>query len=334
MIIEKTVLVDLVDEFITKNCNPIFPEESKFHFKTYLKKDENNCFTVVDKENCIKCIFEKEFLKSYFSAYPSYVKLEHYDGMLIMIKKAFFDVLQYKNVNRTISYRVVLIIKEFDLDSAQKMNNDIYNSKYKNVNFEPRIEQHMTTFIYNYVKSQIESQEEKKKPREQRKKYYFNHDCISATNFIKKNFIPVNNVGSLYSILPEDANIWFLNSKNIEDFDGINDYDGNGSYTLKEIEIGKKDFDDDVIDDNITVENLQKLDFSSLFCKEPSAIKEDSTIIGSKRKRSDSDLSTLPISLQNLIKRMEKQPMITKYIYEKYMTYKRYNSNEYKKDNS
>ena len=91
---------------------------------------------------------------------------------------------------------------------------------------------------------------------------------------------------------------------------------------------------DDVIDDNITVENLQKLDFSSLFCKEPSAIKEDSTIIGSKRKRSDSDLSTLPISLQNLIKRMEKQPMITKYIYEKYMTYKRYNSNEYKKDNS
>ena len=325
MIIEKTILADLVDEFITKNCNPLFPEESQFHFKTYLKKDENNCFTVVDKENCIKCIFEKTFLKSYFSAYPSYVKLEQYDGMLIMIKHAFFDVLQYKNVNRTISYRVVLIIKEFDLDSAQKMNNEIYNSKYKNVNFEPRIEQHMTTFIYNYVKNQIESQENKNK-------YYYSHDCINVNNFKNNNFSTLKNFGSEYKILPEEKNIGFINSKNIDYFEGINDDDA--TYTLKEIEIGKKEIDDNIIDDNITVENLHKLDFSSLFCNEPSSIKENSEIIGNKRNRSDSDLSYLPISLQNLIKRMEKQPIITKYIYDKYMTYKRYNSNEYKKDNN
>ena len=66
MIIEKSILSSLVDKFISTNCSPLFPEESEFKFKTYLKKDENNCFTVIDKENSIKCLFDKQFLQNHF----------------------------------------------------------------------------------------------------------------------------------------------------------------------------------------------------------------------------------------------------------------------------
>lgn len=357
MIIEKSILSSLVDKFISTNCSPLFPEESEFKFKTYLKKDENNCFTVIDKENSIKCLFDKQFLQMYFSTYPSYVKLEHYEGTLIMIKKAFFDVLFYKNVNKTISYRIILIIKEFDLDAAQKMSNEIANAKYKNVNFEPKIEQKMKIFYYNYLKSKIE--------KDDNNNNILHHLSLNAENFIKNKYNPDRNYGSVMKILPKGKTFCFLNSKNEDDYANLKKNEDSESFTIKEIEI--EDIDDqfkqdkkDALNDNITIENLHKLDVKSLFYQQPSQKEKenkdfshyelvdlkqfrDDKLIGSKRERVNDtlfnanseereDLEKMPVSIQNLIKKMENQPPLNVNIFEKYKNYKKFNSNEYTKD--
>ena len=72
MIEENLILSPLVQKFIDNNCDNSSIDENSFRFKTYLKKDDNDCFTIIDKENCIKCIFEKKYLEEYFSKLPSY----------------------------------------------------------------------------------------------------------------------------------------------------------------------------------------------------------------------------------------------------------------------
>ena len=139
MIIEKSVLGNLVLDYLEKIINKEETSSLNLSFKTYLKKDENNCYTILDKENSIKCIFEKNFLKEYLSQYPSYTNFNQFDGMLIMVKKSHFDILFFKNVNKTISYRIILIISEFILDQAQKISNNLDGHNYININFVPEV---------------------------------------------------------------------------------------------------------------------------------------------------------------------------------------------------
>ena len=58
------------------------------------------------------------------SKYIFYIKLDS----LILIKKYLLDVLVIKNLNKTISLRVILYIQEFEVDIAQKSKdkNNIY----------------------------------------------------------------------------------------------------------------------------------------------------------------------------------------------------------------
>jgi hypothetical protein len=85
MLIEKNALLSWVEKFIERGCNSIQNDENEIpKIKTYFKKDENNCFTIVDKEYSIKCVFDKNFLSDYLAAQPSYVKLDNFDGKFII----------------------------------------------------------------------------------------------------------------------------------------------------------------------------------------------------------------------------------------------------------
>ena len=96
-----------------KNNNMVF-------FKSYLKKDESNCFTIVDIKNSIKCLFNQEYLSDFLNQYPSYISLNNFDGTLIYVKKCYYDILFNKEGEERVNSKVILIIENFDLDQAQK----------------------------------------------------------------------------------------------------------------------------------------------------------------------------------------------------------------------
>ena len=333
MIEENLILSPLVQKFIDNNCDNSSIDKNSFRFKTYLKKDDNDCFTIIDKENCIKCIFEKKYLEEYFSKLPSYNNINQFDGMLILIKKALFDIIFYKNVNKTISYRVVLIIKEFDLDQAQKMNENRYNKKYLNVNFVPEVENKLKNFYFNYIKKIVSLDENQKNIN--------NHCKFNAANFIDKKFD--GEIKSIINIF-NDKSFYFLNSKNIDDFE---DLEKNTS--LKEIDIKIDNSISTEDNNNITIDKLENLDFKSLFFNQPSQNNKNKKdfseyenvdinaknnyykMIGNKREREkyEKKEKNLPIEIQNLITRMKNEPPLTHEIFEKYKNYKKFSSNEY-----
>jgi hypothetical protein len=130
---------------------------------------------------------------------------------------------------------------------------------------------------------------------------------------------------------------------------------------------------DDDNDDVITVEKLSKLDFKALFYKQPSQVDKEKKdfshyekinlnneqMIGNKRERNkinmnnnmtsnnnnnngcesedkekNDDLEKMPVGIKNLIKKMEGKPQLTIRVFEKYKNFKKYNSNEYVRDNN
>ena len=140
--INKSLLINSAN---TKNNNMIF-------FKSYLKKDESNCFTIVDIKNSIKCLFNKDYLSEYLNQYPSYISLNNFDGTLIYVKKCYYDILFNKEGEEKINSKVILIIEDFDLDQAQKMSNELYNQKYLDINLNPDIEDKLDDIYYDYSK--------------------------------------------------------------------------------------------------------------------------------------------------------------------------------------
>jgi hypothetical protein len=69
---------------------------------------------------------------------------------MILIKKYHFDVLMVKNVNKTISIRVVLYVQDFEVDIAQRAKDK--NIIRKNVNTNPKIVEKLKDFYYNFTK--------------------------------------------------------------------------------------------------------------------------------------------------------------------------------------
>ena len=70
---------------------------------------------------------------------------------MVLIKKYNFDVLIVKNINNTLSIRIVLFIKEFEVDLNQKliMNN---NNLRPNVNRSVELISDLQIFFYNFSK--------------------------------------------------------------------------------------------------------------------------------------------------------------------------------------
>ena len=81
MLIERNILLPLIEKFIENNCDiHNTNEDEKMKLKSYLKKDEHNCFTIYDKEHSIKCIFDKEFLNNYLNEHASHMKFDNFDS--------------------------------------------------------------------------------------------------------------------------------------------------------------------------------------------------------------------------------------------------------------
>ena len=190
-----------------KNNNMIF-------FKSNLKKDESNCFTIVDIKNSIKCLFNQEYLSEFLNQYPSYISLNNFDGTLIYVKKCYYDILFNKVGQEKVNAKVILIIEDFDLDQAQKMSNELYNQKYLDINLNPDIEDKLDDIYYNIIKEKTDIDEFAQNNINEHLKIdfdmFFENKIFGGIN---KNII-----SSEINISPIDKIAWFYSGHNINDF--------------------------------------------------------------------------------------------------------------------
>ncbi len=365
-------------------------------FKSYLKKDESNCFTIVDIKNSIKCLFNKEYLSEYLNQYPSYISLNNFDGTLIYVKKCYYDILFNKEGEEKINSKVILIIEDFDLDQAQKMSNELYNQKYLDINLNPDIEDKLDDIYYNMIKEKTDIDRTAHENINEHLKIDF--DMF----FDNKNFGGINKniISSEINISPKDKIAWFYSETNINNFKELSNEED--IMNVHEIQLKNNDNNNNLnnsenINNNneknnhnnkieITEDKLKNLGFKNLLggniiMKNKNKIVNGFDLLNKKRERDNyikkiykngnNDIeeektimengkynngniyieqnkqkkynggefeqnkkysNSLPIVIQNLMVKMKKKEPITFNIFEKYKTYKKLNSNEYKKE--
>jgi len=264
MLTEKHVLLSLVEMFIDDGC---VKNEQRHLFKSYLKKDEFNCFNIIDKDYSIKCVFDKEFLKIFFSHLPSYVKFDSFDNSMVLIKKSYFDVLFTKNLNKTVSVRIVLYIEDFEVDFSIKAR-----AEYKmiNVNSHVRILEKLKEFYYKFTNIELKNN--------------FHPDYLEAKNFINKQF-PMNYNSdsknrSYYKILKHGYDNYLMNTGIC--LENKNNY-------IYEAYSFENDEQEVVKEKNtlLTNENINKINFKKLFVKEPNEINIENILVGKKTERDE-----------------------------------------------
>ena len=375
--INKSILMNSAN---IKNNNMIF-------FKSYLKKDESNCFTIVDIKNSIKCLFNQEYLSEFLNQYPSYISLNNFDGTLIYVKKCYYDILYNKEGEEKVNAKVILIIEDFDLDQAQKMSNELYNQKYIDINLNPDIEDKLDDIYYNIIKEKTDLDIYAKDNIDEHLKIDFD------VFFDNKNFGGINKkiISSEINISPKDKIAWFYSGHNTNDFKELSNEED--IMNIHEIQLYNNETNNIETKNKINLKNnkneitedkLKNLDFKSLlgvniYKGNNNKITNGFSLLNKKTKREkynfynngNNDIeeekmifeygkynngniymeqnqqiknirgdfeqnkkknNILPVSIQNLMVRMQKKEAITLNIFEKYKTYKKLNANEYKKE--
>ena len=288
--INKSLLINSAN---IKNNNMIF-------FKSYLKKDESNCFTIVDIKNSIKCLFNKDYLSEYLNQYPSYISLNNFDGTLIYVKKCYYDILFNKEGEEKINSKVILIIEDFDLDQAQKMSNELYNQKYLDINLNPDIEEKLDDIYYNMIKEKTDIDKNAQENINEHLKIDF--DMF----FDNKNFggiiINKNIISSEINISPKDKIAWFFSETNINNFKELSNEED--IMNVHEIQLKNNDnnlkINDNINNNNdnnnqnnkieITEDKLKNLGFKNLlgqniFMKNKNKIMNGFDLLNKKRER-------------------------------------------------
>ena len=183
-------------------------------FKSYLKKDESNCFTIVDIKNSIKCLFNKEYLNDYMNGFPSYVSLNNCEGVCIYVRKCYYDILFNKEGEDKINSKVVLIIEDFGLDQSNKMTNSSFNQKYIDINLEPEIEDKLDTIYYNMIREKTDVDKNAIDNINEHLKVDFDM-FLENKNFggINKNIISYE-----INICPKNKVAWFYSGTDINNF--------------------------------------------------------------------------------------------------------------------
>ena len=183
-------------------------------FKSYLKKDESNCFTIVDIKNSIKCLFNKDYLSDYMSGFPSYVSLNNCEGVCIYVRKCYYDILFNKEGEDKINSKVVLIIEDFGLDQSNKMTNSSFNQKYVDINLEPDIEDKLDTIYYNMIREKTDVDKNAIDNINEHLKVDFDM-FLENKNFggINKNIISYE-----INICPKNKVAWFYSGTDINKF--------------------------------------------------------------------------------------------------------------------
>ena len=385
----------LINSSNNKHNNMIF-------FKSYLKKDESNCFTIVDIKNSIKCLFNQEYLSGFLNQYPSYISLNNFDGTLIYVRKCYYDILFNKEGEEKINAKIILIIEDFDLDQAQKMSNELYNQKYLDINLNPDIEDKLDDIYYNMIKEKTDIDIKAQTNIDEHLKIDFDM-FFDSQNFggINKNIIT-----SEINISPEDKIAWFFSGTDINNFKELsneedimnvheinlknnianniqqnNDEENNNNknQTKNNVKNNKNEITDEKlkhlgIKSLLGVNNFMKNNNNKMnnkleilnkkrerekynnmkknYKKGNNDIEEEKNIMENNKyngnlfkeqnqqkkilaadiEQNKKLISSLPYELQNLIVKMSKKEPITFNIFEKYKSYKKLNSNEYKKE--
>jgi hypothetical protein len=89
--IERNVLLPLVENFITNKCisNCLADDDEQEKLKSFIKKDENSCYSIFDKDHSIKCVFDKKFLDNYLGEQPSHIKFESFESKIYLYFRFF-----------------------------------------------------------------------------------------------------------------------------------------------------------------------------------------------------------------------------------------------------
>ena len=269
-----------------KNNNMVF-------FKSYLKKDESNCFTIVDIKNSIKCLFNQSYLSDFLNQYPSYISLNNFDGTLIYVKKCYYDILFNKVGEETVNAKVILIVEDFDFDQAQKMSKELYNQKYIDINLNPDIEEKLDDIYYNIIKEKTDLDIYVKDNIEEHLKIDFD------SFFDNKIFGGINKniISSEINISQKDKIAWFYSGHDVSDFKELSNDEENMNVheiQLYNNEINNPDTNNkNSIKNNkneITEEKLKNLDFknllgSNIYMRNKSKISNGFDLLNRKRER-------------------------------------------------
>ncbi len=328
--INKSLLINSSNK---KNNNMIF-------FKSYLKKDDTNCFTIVDIKNSIKCLFNQEYLSEFLNQYPSYISLNNFDGTLIYVRKCYYDILFNKEGEEKINAKVILIIEDFDLDQAQKMSNELYNQKYLDINLNPDIEDKLDDIYYNMIKEKTDIDGYAQNNINEHLKIDF--DMF----FDSKNFGGINKniISSEINISPKDKIAWFFSGTNINNFKELsneeeimnvheiqlkNNITNNIQETTDEPNINKTTNNNIIknIKNEITEDKLKNLGFKSLlggniFMKNKNNIINNGFDLLNKKREREKYIKKI---YKNGINDIEEEKMI--------MENAKYNGNTYKGQN-
>ena len=240
-------------------------------FKSYLKKDESNCFTIVDIKNSIKCLFNKDYLNEYMSQFPSYVSLNNCEGVCIYVRKCYYDILFNKEGEDKINSKVVLIIEDFGLDQSNKMTNSSFNQKYVDINLEPDIEDKLDTIYYNMIREKTDVDKNAIDNINEHLKVDFDM-FLENKNFggINKNIISYE-----INICPKNKVAWFYSGTDInnfkelsneEDIMNIHEIQLNDNITKNENELSKDNNKEKIqkIKNEITEDKLRNIGIKSL----------------------------------------------------------------------
>ena len=265
-----------------KNNNMVF-------FKSYLKKDESNCFTIVDIKNSIKCLFNQSYLSDFLNQYPSYISLNNFDGTLIYVKKCYYDILFNKVGEETVNTKVILIVEDFDFDQAQKMSKELYNQKYIDINLNPDIEEKLDDIYYNIIKEKTDLDIYVKDNIEEHLKIdfdaFFDNKIFGGIN---KNII-----SSEINISQKDKIAWFYSGHDISDFKELSNDEENMNVHEIQLycnEISNSNTNNKNNKNEITEEKLKNLDFKSLlgvniYMRNKSKISNGFDLLNRKRER-------------------------------------------------
>ena len=224
-------------------------------FKSYLKKDESNCFTIVDIKNSIKCLFNKEYLNDYMNGFPSYVSLNNCEGVCIYVRKCYYDILFNKEGEDKINSKVVLIIEDFGLDQSNKMTNSSFNQKYIDINLEPEIEDKLDTIYYNMIREKTDVDKNAIDNINEHLKVDFDM-FLENKNFggINKNIISYE-----INICPKNKVAWFYSGTDINNFKELsNEEDIMNIHEIQLSNNNTKNENDSTNDNNKEKNQIQK----------------------------------------------------------------------------
>jgi hypothetical protein len=83
---EKKSLFNLINESIDRDISKedLSNEEKTPKFRSYLRKDDQDCYCLLDNETSIKCVFNERNLREYLASLPSYITYDSFDSKKIL----------------------------------------------------------------------------------------------------------------------------------------------------------------------------------------------------------------------------------------------------------